>query len=527
MSEADQDYSIIVYHQPGHLKSVNTIREIDGYIFTGGQEGRVCIWDKKLDSELGCIYAHNAPITDIQGTTDLKYLVTTAQELIFKIWSLVDFKFVDSAKAHISAMLGAKSWKEYIISASKDLQLKKWKIVNKRLKLTEKTRIISMDKYFFDEDRIYISTIEGDKIVLEAENFKQVKSLFVNDAKVLKAIRKGMRYIDEFKKQDPHALLFNISRRNGFPILSFKATPDLIMLGHEFGFVSIWNKKTLKLITAFFVNGKHITGIEIENNCLYATSLDSTFIKFDINKQKPVKIVNLPDKPLSLLKTSNNEFVVGLGNGDIILFDTEMEIKNKHNGIKLITGADITPQNLVIALNSGEIIIVKNTNLELIKRKKIHDKPILGIFYYEGNLITVSEDNRILVLNENLEIRKEVIFSDKKTQVRKIKQYISLNSNHVFDLRKLEIIKGEISIETEKKLKNLEIFTMLLNKGDALFKIQKEISHDNISKETREYYSEEIIDSLKILLESSENSLYRQVSESTILLADTKNKQKL
>ena len=96
---------------------------------------------------------------------------------------------------------------------------------------------------------------------------KYKKNVIVSDwsedvSKALKLIvRKSAK--EEFKKQDPHALLFNISRRNGFPILTFKATPDLILLGHEFGFVSIWNKKTLKLHKSFFVHGKHITGIDI------------------------------------------------------------------------------------------------------------------------------------------------------------------------------------------------------------------------------------------------------------------------
>ncbi len=527
MNNPNTDFVDVLYHQPGHQKAVNTIREIDGYLFTGSQDGRICIWDINLDKEHGCIYAHNNSIIDIQSTTDKKYLITSAQERKLKIWFFKNFELADSKEAHISSMLGAKAWKEHVISASKDLQLKKWKIKDNKLNLVSKTRVISVDKYFSDEDKLYLSCAEGAKIVLEAEDFKQIKSLFVSDAKVLKLIRKASKYVEEFKKKDPHTLLFNISRRNGFSILSFKSTSEFIILGHEFGFVSIWNKQTLKLHKAFFVHGNHITGIELHGNYLYTTSLDSTIVKFDILKQRPEKRVRLPDKPFSLLKTTNNHIIVGLGNGDLFLLDTDLEIIKKHPGISLITSADITPDSLIIALNSGKILVLNNSNLEISSSIKLHNKRILGIFYYEGNIITVGEDNKILVLDKNLNIIKEVNFSKRKSDVRRIKHYVSLTPNHVFDLRKYEVIKGEISNETEIELKDMKPYEMIFNKGDVLFKVQKKALQKNIPLDISEYYSEEIIDSLQILTKASKNSFYQQTAHNTVLSVEIKKEKKL
>ncbi|MCE7742502.1 MAG: hypothetical protein GOP50_08565 [Candidatus Heimdallarchaeota archaeon] len=525
MNNSNTYSSDVLYHQPGHLKPVNTIREIGDYIFTGSQDGRVCIWDKGMEKELGCIYAHNASIVDIQGTTDLQFLITSAQELVLKIWFMKDFDLADSERCHISTILGAKAVENHIISASKDLQLKKWEIVENKLKLIAKNRIVSLDKYFADENRLYISSIEGDKIILDAGNFKQIATLFVSDNKVLRSIRKASKYVKEFVKKDPNALLFNISRRNGFLILSFKATSEFIILGHEFGFVSIWNKETLKLIKAFFVHGNHITGIDIHGDYLYSTSLDSTIVKFDIQKQKPIKVVKLTDKPYSLLKSSNNELIVGLGNGDIILFDTNLEIIRKHPGINLITGADITPKNVILAFNSGEIYAINNSNLALSSSKKLHDKPILGVFYYEGNIITVGNDNKILVLDEDLNITKSVEFTQRKSNVRRIRHYIVLTPNHVFDLRNKEVIKGEISSETEKELKDIEAFQVFLIKGDVLLKIQKKILSGEFSLETKNYYSQEILESLHVLAKASEKTHYKYTSEFTVLSDDIINKK--
>ena len=523
MRSSDTSHFTVLYHQPGHLRPVNTIREIGNLIFTGSQDGRVCIWDNKMQRELGCIYAHNAAIVDIQCTTDEKYLITVAQELMLKIWFMKNFNLADSVKSHISTMLGAKGADNYIISASKDLQLKKWEVIENKLKLVTMKRVISMDKIFADKNRLLISDSEGDKIILNSDNFKQIASLFVNDSKVLRAIRKASKYIEEFAKKDPHALLFNISRKNGFPVLAFKTTPEYYLLGHEFGFVSIWNKKTLKLFKAFFVHGKHITGIEEHGDYLFSTSLDSSIAKFDIQKQRPIKVINLPNRPYSLLKTANNDLIVGLENGDIFLFDTNLEFKGKHKGIKLITSAEITPSKLVLAYNSGEISLINNSNLELILSKKLHEKPILGVFYFENNIISVGDDGKILVLDENLEILKNIEFYDKKTTVRRVKQYITLTPNHVFDLRKEEVIKGEISSATDKELKEIEAFQVSLIKGDALIKIQQEILKEEYTTDTKNYHTQEIIDSLLTLSKASEKSYYKQTSDFTVLSNDIIN----
>lgn len=517
MNNRSTNSTKVLFHQPGHFKPVNSIQEIGGHIFTGSEDGRICIWDKNMNEELGCIYAHDAPIIDIQRTIDDRFLITCAKELSLKIWFMKDFNCADSVKSHISTLLGAKAIGQQIISASKDLQLKKWDIVENKLKLVEQTRVISMDKYFADKKRLFISSTEGDKIVLDPNNFKQITTLFVSDSKVIRAIRKASKYVKEFAKQDPHALLFNISRRNGFSILAFKATPNFIILGHEFGFVSLWNIQNLKLAKAFFTHGKHITGIEIHEENLFATSLDSTIVKFDMIKLKPIKTIELPEKPYSLLKNSSNDFIVGLGNGEIRVYDSNLELKKAHRSIRIATSIDIAPNSLIVSYNTGEIQILNNSNLEIISTTKLHDKSILGVFYYDNRIISVSEDNRILVMDENLNIIKTVEFAKKKTDVRRIRQYITLTPNYVFDLNKNEVIKGEISGETEKELSNIKAFETILTKGDVLLKINQKILSGIYSDEIKDYYSQEIIESLLKLVKASEKAHYKQTSEFTIL----------
>ena len=520
MNSSNTDNYEVLYHQPGHIKAVTVIREIGGYIFTGGQDGRICIWDTKMEKELGCIYAHGSPITDIQATNDNRFLITSAQELFLKIWFLKNLDLADSEKAHISSLLGAKAVDDYIVSASQDLQLKKWSTSKDVLELVTKTRVISMDKYFADKDRLFISSSEGGKNVLEANNFTRITSLFVNDAKVLKAIRKSSKYIEEFKKKDPHSLLFNISKRNGFPILAFKATSEFIILGHEFGFVSIWKNESLKLHKSFFVHGKHITGIDISGEFLFTSSLDSTIVKYNIQSQKPSKVTKLTAKPLSLLKSSKNELIVGLDNGDILIFDLDLNLLKKHEGIKPITGSDVTPKSLILSLYSGEIVVLRNSDLEPISNMKLHKKSILGVFYYDKNIITVGDDGKIIVLDQELKVLKEVEFSLRKSKVRRIRHYIVLTPNHVFDLKKKEVIKGEISRETIEELKDIEALDISVIKGDALIKIHKSIILNEMSLDTKKYYSQEVIDSMQILAKAAEKAYYKRTSDFTVLSED-------
>jgi WD40 repeat protein len=520
VNSSNTDSLEVIYHQPGHIRAVNIISEIGEYIFTGGQDGRVCIWDLKMDRELGCIYAHGSPITDIQVTDDQRFLITSAKELFLKIWFMKNLDLADMEKAHISTLLGAKGIGDYVISASQDLQLKKWTIQNNKLELVGKTRVISMDKFFVDQERIFISGSEGEKNVLEASGFTQIASLFVNDSKVLKAIRKSSKYIDDFKKQDPHSLLFNISRRNGFPIVAFKATSDFIIFGHEFGFVSIWRNESLKLHKSFFVHGKHITGVDIAEEFLFTTSLDSTIVKFDIQAQKPLKIIELSNRPLSLLKSSNNELIVGLDNGDILVFDLDLNLLRKHPRIKSITGSDITPNNLILSFSSGEIVVLRNSDLKPISSAKLHNKSILGVFYYDNNIITVGDDGKILVLNLELKVLKEVEFTLKKSNVRRIRHYIVLTPNHVFDLKKKEVIKGEISQATVEDLKDIEVLDISIIKGDALINIQKKIILNEISLDSKNYYSQEVIESMKILAKAADKTFYKRTSNVTVLSDD-------
>jgi len=517
VNNQDTNFTEILYHQPGHLRGVNVIREIDGYLLTGGQDGRICIWDLNLEKELGCIFAHKAAITDIQKLENMDLIISTAWELDLKAWSLINFSKIVRPKAHISSIIGAKPLKGFIITAGRDEQLRKWIIKDGKFKLLSKTKIVSMSQILSLDNRLLISCQEGDKFIFDVESFKEGKAFFIKGSKVVKAIRKASKYLKDFEKKDPYALLFKISRRNGFPAIVSTITVDSIILGHEFGFVSIWKRDNLRISKVFFVHGKHITGLEIINNILYTTSLDSTISMFNIETSKIIKSINLTSKPFSLLKTSNNDFVVGLETGELIIFDKQLEKKGHHKEISLITGTAITPDNLAFALNSGHIVLLNNEDLKITKKQRIHDKNVLGLFYYNNKLISIGEDKRVIILDGDLKIIKEINFKHKITNPRQIKHYISLTPNHVLDLRKDEIIKGEISQETDDEIERIHPIDFELVKGDIRIKIKNQILQKLNEKELDSLYKGKIVNSLRKLSKAKEKTFYKQQTKNIII----------
>ncbi|MBY8999873.1 MAG: hypothetical protein KGD64_03070, partial [Candidatus Heimdallarchaeota archaeon] len=157
MMEKESNQTEIIYHQPGHLKGVTVIQKIGEYIFTGGGDGRICIWDEDLEIEISCIYAHNASITDIQKIADTDYFITASQDLELKVWSLKTLALRLSKRAHSSSIIGAKPWRKYIFSAGRDQFLKKWEWNGDELIEIEKINIPDLERFFIVDD-ILITT---------------------------------------------------------------------------------------------------------------------------------------------------------------------------------------------------------------------------------------------------------------------------------------------------------------------------------------------------------------------------------
>ena len=520
MSNRENEQREILYHQPGHLRGVTRIIETDDYIFTGGEDGRVCVWDSNLDEEIGCLYAHNLVINDIQKLFSKEFLVSVSSGLELKFWSLKDFSLVLSKKAHASTIVGSKPWKDFVISASRDQILKKWKFQDNKLIEEKRTKIPDLDRFFLCDDFIIIIDLHGLMTILSANDFSQIGYNTISKKKLIKAIRKAGRYIKDYENKDPYTILFNIARKYGIPATVCTKTEDFFILGHQFGLISIWQKENKKLSRILFLHSNHITGIEFQNNKLITTSLDSTISISDIETGEPFKSVKLASRPLSLKVSSRGLIIVGLESGDILILDSQLEIIRTIPKIIPISGSCVTPNFLAVAFDNGEIQLLNNDNLESSIKRKIHDKTPLSINYYKNRIITIGEDKLIHFLDEKLNVIKSISLSLTPTQPKQAKQYITINSNHVLDLNKDEIIKGEISKETENELRKAYFPKHVYQNGDLSIKFNIQQLTESQRKKLLEFYNEEILKSFENLVKANKNSKYSKTSELTILRSE-------
>lgn len=519
MSNRETEHIEVLYHQPGHLKGVTRIEEIEDYIFTGGEDGRICIWDSNLNDEIGCLYAHNFSINDIQKLNEEEILVTASNDLELKLWSLKDFSLIYSKKAHSSAIIGGKPWKNYVISASRDHMVKKWKFKDGKLIEEMRIKFPGMEKFFLCGDLIIITDQYGLMSILNAEDFSKIRYNTIDKKKLIRAIKKAGKYIKDFENQDSHTILFNMVRRYGIPSTVCTATDDYFILGHQFGLVSLWRRDNGKLFETLFLHSKHITGIEFLESKLITISLDSTVVLSDIETASPIKSVKLPSRPLSLKKSTNGLIIIGLESGEIVILNHQLEITKTLPKIVPISGSCITPDFLAIAFSNGEIQLLDNSNLKNVIKKKIHNKTPLSISYYKNRLITIGEEKQIYFLDKELNVTKTILLTVNPAQPKQAKHYITINSNHVLDLNKDEIIKGEISRETERELEDEFFPKHKYQNGDLSILIYKQSLEETENNKLLEFYDEGVLESLGKLVESSRNTKYSKTMDLTVLLS--------
>ncbi|MCK4971689.1 MAG: hypothetical protein KAS52_00060 [Candidatus Heimdallarchaeota archaeon] len=516
MSGINSNAIEIIYHQPGHLKGVTVIQAIDGKIFTGGGEGRICIWDEKIEKEIACIYAHKTAITDIQRISDTNYFVTTSQNLEIKLWSLKTLELLQSKRAHSSTIIGAKPWSNYIISASRDQFLKKWKLEDNKLIEVDKVKIPDLERFFIADDIIITAHHDGLISIYRAEDLGFVKYLSIKPSAIIKAIKRASKDIIEFQGKDPRYILQQFARLNGFPVTICKDTEESIILGHVAGMITIWDKQKHKNTEIIFPHGKNITGVEIKNNIIYSSSMSSHLKKSDFSSKRLIIHTKIEHRPLSLSLLPSKKVIVGLESGEIHLYDESLNLVKKKNNIVPVSSLCIMPRNVAVASRDGEITVLDINNLKQQNTKKLYEKSIQGIFYYENRLICIGDNSIIHILDSDMNVLKTIKLSEKPTKLHQVKRYIILTPNLVLDLQKDEIIKGEISKETENEVTETSLFQIDFSHGDSSIFIHHNKLETIDYSDRDSYYPVEIIKALRVLVDSQNKMQYTRINSDTV-----------
>lgn len=508
----------LVYHQTGHTKNITKIVQIDGFIFTGDASGKICVWDKVLFKEIACIYAHNSSIRTIEKIPSLPIFLTSAQEKVIKLWAIdKKFKQIASFNAHAGNVFKVIGHKDYFFSIGTDNYLKKWEIKGNKVNLVRTLKVENIENFFIISDFILLTTSDGLISLHDIDSLALIKYLKFSEQKLVKAAKLAVRTYDSFKGHTEFDLLQKLIRKNGIPISSLLQLDEFFLIVHYFGLISFWKLKKLKCYDAAFLHSNYITEIQkMGDDTIVTCSLDFDVKIWDFNTHKALKQRKLKYRPLAMLISEDKNIVIGTEQGHIFVFNKNLEELKHIERITKITSACLTPKHLLFGFENGTITSVGLDNLQSIINKKLHNKAVSYIHYYNDKIATVGDDNKILLLNLNLEAVKSINVPFKLECVYGVNRYIVLSSNQLLDILNETIVKGTVSTQTKDELEYNRPYLFEYAHGDAILTVFLDRLKHIPSKEKNVSYSSDIVQAAAKLVKTSVIK-YKRISNDVIV----------
>ncbi|MBY9000915.1 MAG: hypothetical protein KGD64_08385, partial [Candidatus Heimdallarchaeota archaeon] len=353
--------------------------------------------------------------------------------------------------------------------------------------------------------------------IYNATDLSFVKYLLIKTSTIVKAIKKASKNITEFQQEDAKFIVHRFARLNGFPAIVCKSTEESIIFGHIAGMITVWDKKKWKNEELIFTHGKNITGIEIVDNTIISTSMSSSIRKNDLFTKQLIAECKLDKRPLVIYTVSADKILIGLETGEIQIYDEKLNFVKRKERIVPVSDLCIMPKNIAVASRDGEISILDIKNMKLLKKVKHHKKSIQGVFYYNGRLITIGDNSTICFLDTELNELKRVELEEKPAKLHQVKKYIIITSNLVLDLQNDNVIKGEVSKETEDEIEETSLFRIDFSHGDSSIFVNHDRLKREINSDIGAHYPMEIINSIHNLIESQDNMQYKKINPYSVL----------
>ncbi|MHA1304154.1 MAG: hypothetical protein ACTSQE_00215 [Candidatus Heimdallarchaeaceae archaeon] len=514
MKEKEKKLARIILHQPGHQKAVTVVKEINGLIFSGDQEGKISIWDSHLTKELGWIKAHASAITDIQWVPQHNLLITSSQGINLNLWSWGDFSLLQTVKAHGSAIIKIELYKDSFFTAGRDHILKKWVIEDNNFRISKRVIIPRMDEFFLCDDKLLISCSDGVLQAYDADNLQLIKYLTMKQSKILSAIKKAGKYFPAFQHKDPYTSFMRICREKGIPVTACTETDLSVVFGHLSGLITIWRKKDLKIERVFFAHSHNITALDFFNNKIISSSLDSSITISDFKNEK-LDFISLPFRPLHFSRTLNNHFLIGYENGTLEMYDEEFNKVSEQRNIQSISSVCICPNQVLCGTKDGEVKRYSNQTLKRLPSIKLFDNEIKGLYYNNGKIVSISEKGELKILDQELnEIQTMSLFAKRgELNPKGYGRYISLTHNKIFDFQKNEIMKGEVSELTKEKYEKGAIYEISIESGNVVITLDEEELQELQENKNYSLYPPELLEALNTLIRNQERITYQKFSD--------------
>ncbi len=521
----------VIIKQTGHASAITAIKKVGNFVLSGDNRGKICIWDRLLKRNIGWINAHSSAVRVIEWIPDNKLIVTASARPEVKFWSWGKFNLVSTLKAHSSSVINVVYKNNYLYTAGREGNIKKWAIERDIIKMVKKVKIARLEEVFVIDNKIITSCSDGTVLHLKEDNSDEFKTLKLKDRKVISAIRHGLKKIEELKGRSYYSIFQKMRRINGIPLTSATYSDNEIVLGHVGGIVSTWDRNRLKFKKIFFINTNNIINLILFKDQIISISFNYEISIFDKSNNN-LKFIERSCRPTSLLKIIESDkkpkLLVGYETGSIeIINPLDFSVEFAVNAVNKVEYTCICPNQILIATKNG-VIQRKAIKEELEDLPPIYLNEmdeIRGIYYYKGKIAIIDKQGKIIITDEELNTIKNIEYNNKNRTIipEGYGRYIALSSNFLLDLENLKIIKGEVSNGTKQKFSEGKVYSIAENYDDIIIHFEIEKLEDITRNKKSSIYSEEELEAINKLVKQSEKQLYQQVSEQVFLIKNYKN----
>ncbi len=493
---------LVPYHQTGHSKAVSVIANTPSYIITGGNDGKVIIWDKQLNEE-ACIYAHKSTVANIVFIPEINIIVTTSIGSSFKLWSLDDFSLITEYPAHSARISQIFYINKKLFSLAKDHILKVWDISSQGLIKTDQIKLPEVHRFFILGGFIIFSFNSGDTQVYDIKNLKRRGVIFINMNKTANALKQSLKDSLIAIDKNIHAVLNTIYREYGIVSSKSAECDNFFIIGHHFGLVSFWKKRDFSFAGVYAYHTSYINGLLVSNTTLFSCSLDSTIVKVDLSSKKKLvlKKITLSSRPTSIELIDDKELLIGTETGELLIFDLDLNQVNSFGSILGIGSVTFGDDALFVGYSNGNVGKINYITFKRTHFESHHTREVLLLHFYEGKLFSVGADRRLLILDNTLSIIKTIDIPFMPQSPSAYGRYIKLSDIFIFDTKKEEIMKGQVSSLTLTDSKESEIHSFKLAQGDLIIEID-EYKLRNMSLEKEIRHSAVILPAIRLILET-------------------------
>jgi len=364
-----------------HRPTVLAFHPKKNLLFTGGQDGKIIIWDIRKGQRIQTLSGHKGPIEALALSKDGESLASGGRDSMIIVWSLDRYK-ISKKIVESSGSVVSLDWhpnNSTLAWSNGNGEVKVWDLTAGLLKGSHKLHRGKVSEVHFHPMGTHIVSAGFDRKIIFWD-FKTKKSAKILDAG--NAAITGFDFDAQGKNMvscslDKTIKVWGLRRDRVKDVLKLVDKPVLgcqfsnnaksILGVFENTYLRGWNLGDNGFLASLKGHKKSISSLDVSNSGRYLLSLseDSDLRLWDVRKMKLVKKFVLPKghRPLCVrFSPDNKRFATCGSNADISVWDRDsgkvlFELKGKHKG--KITSLDFNPiEKQLVSVGADKRVVI-------------------------------------------------------------------------------------------------------------------------------------------------------------------------